>query len=822
MFELTRLPNLNSLSIAILVATLSITSAQATTDAQQLNHKINHIQLPFVANSGQIDNDSVKFYARTLAGTVFVMDTGKLVYLLPKKTNEHEMSAWAFSESLMANDTSVIEARSPSSAQINYFRGADKQSKLTAFDEISLGQSYDGVEVVIRAYNNNVEKLFIVSPGANPEEIRVAIDGMTGLSIDSNGSLGVETGLGTVSFTAPVAYQDINGKREYVEVAYLVNDNGYSFKLGDWDKKQTLVIDPLVESTFLGGGGQDRVNDIEFSNNEVFITGWTASADFPATLGAVNNFSGGLQDAFIARMSPDLSTLLSASYLGGTAQEWGVDMAIADDGSVYMTGYANSSTGIPTTAGAYLELGAGAYVAKFSNDLGTLHVATYVGFSSSDFAKGISVHGDSVYIAGRTFSASFPTTEGAYDTTCGSDGRCDPSGAFGIPEQDAFISKFNSDLTSLTASTFLGTSSFEGANDIAVDSNGDVYVVGETRSRGFPTTPDSYSPTLPQQSTVPSAFVSKLDSTLSHLLSSSFLNGSDGSNLALAVTLANGSVYIAGGVNDANLPTSIDAYDRTVNGDGFFANGIEGDVFISRMDTNLTTLQAATYYGGNAGDAAEDISATSSGSIVISGRTLSSNLPTTSNAHDQSFNGNRDAFFATFDSNLTTLEYASFLGGAEEDTGLAIATNGADQVYVGGMTNSFGFDTTDGAFDTSNGGNEDGFIALFDVSGGTGDDDPSTNIAPIADAGSDFSAIQRTTVFLDGSASSDSDGNIVSYLWKQVSGKTVKLKNKTSSIAKFRAPRVRKNKSKVLVFELSITDDQGDTSTDTVTVTIIP
>ncbi|MCK4710283.1 MAG: hypothetical protein KAU21_16820, partial [Gammaproteobacteria bacterium] len=145
------------------------------------------------------------------------------------------------------------------------------------------------------------------------------------------------------------------------------------------------------------------------------------------------------------------------------------------------------------------------------------------------------------------------------------------------------------------------------------------------------------------------------------------------------------------------------------------------------------------------------------------------------------------------------------------------------------------YPTTTGAFsETFSGGASDALISKFDTLVGSPDPapeptpdpepmpdpEPTENIAPVADAGSDQTVPKRTTVYLNGSNSSDSDGSIVNYNWTQISGKSVKLKNANRAVANFYSPRVRKGRTKTLTFELTVTDDLGATSSDRVIIKV--
>jgi hypothetical protein len=184
-----------------------------------------------------------------------------------------------------------------------------------------------------------------------------------------------------------------------------------------------------------------------------------------------------------------------------------------------------------------------------------------------------------VYVAGYTVSSDFPTTAGAFD------------GSFngGVGYGDAFISKLSGDLTQLLASTYLGGGDDEGANALALDSAGNVYVAGYTVSSDFPTTAGAFDESFNGAGIdYGDAFISKLSGDLTQLLASTFLGGDRG-DCANALALDNaGNVYVAGKRGSTNFPTTAGAFDE---------NGY-GGTFISKLSGDLTQLLASTYLGG--------------------------------------------------------------------------------------------------------------------------------------------------------------------------------------------------------------------------------
>jgi len=172
---------------------------------------------------------------------------------------------------------------------------------------------YKRIEVKVKAYGKNVEKLFYVKAGADPESIKMKIEGAKSLRVNETGELEVETGLGVIKFTKPVAYQEINGKRIKVAASYTILSDSkhvYGLKVGSYNKKETLIIDPLLASTFIGGSGKDIGLSIALDKKDgnVYITGWTYSPDYPTTSGAYDESYNGHNDVFVSKLDSNLTS----------------------------------------------------------------------------------------------------------------------------------------------------------------------------------------------------------------------------------------------------------------------------------------------------------------------------------------------------------------------------------------------------------------------------------------------------------------------------------------------------------------------------------
>ena len=280
----------------------------------QVLQRLKTLEMPFIENRGQTD-ERVAYYTKTFGGTLFITKEGELVYSFPKvekaekgKTPKVEGVA-VIVERLSNAKVKELKALEKSPTNVSYFVGNDPkkwQTNIPTYRKVSLGEVYEGIKVELKAYGNNVEKLFYVSPGADPSKIRLELDGVKSAQVKESGELLLKTELGEIVFTKPVAYQEIGGKRVEVPVSYKVakvdNKVVYGFEVKDYDKSKELVIDPLVQSTYLGGSGSDVALAIAIdSAGNVYVAGGTGSTNFPGTYGGAQPTYGGNSDAFVAK-----------------------------------------------------------------------------------------------------------------------------------------------------------------------------------------------------------------------------------------------------------------------------------------------------------------------------------------------------------------------------------------------------------------------------------------------------------------------------------------------------------------------------------------
>ncbi|MBI3804729.1 MAG: SBBP repeat-containing protein [Nitrospirae bacterium] len=454
-----------------------------------------------------------------------------------------------------------------------------------------------------------------------------------------------------------------------------------------------------------------------------------------------------------------------STFLGGSGRNQGNGIAVDASGYVYLTGTSESND-FRTTPGAYDRTFNGgccdAFVSKLDPTGSTVLYSTYLGGNESDGATGIAVDAaGNAYVTGWTRSANFPTTPGAFSNStvvgsikpfvtklnaAGSDllystflarnstngsahgiaidasGNAyivgeTPSfdfpttpGAFNTTAKGDFVTKLNSTGSALLYSTFLGV--YCNISGIAVDGGGNAYLTGYTGHADFPTTPGAYQTSY--QGGFYDVFVTKLNASGSSLLYSTFLGGS-GNDFGTAIAVdASGQVYITGQTSSVGFPTTPGAYQTTFQG-GSTNNDAAPDGFVAKINVNGSSLVYSTFLGGKDPEVATAIAVNSSGEAYVTGYTGSADFPTTPGALDTTINGVYDIFLTKLNAAGSALLYATFLGGSgSEDASFAIAINASEQIYLSGITGSTDFPTTPGAFDTVNGHN-DGFFSVLNL-----------------------------------------------------------------------------------------------------------
>ncbi len=644
------------------------------------------LPLSFEQNLGQA-NSRVRFLAHGGGFALGLTTTGPVLALYrnspPARTaggaghsrpRDLRASVRALSVGFVGASTGVrLAGAGQLPGRVNYLIGNDRRrwhTEVPTFSGVAYRGAWRGIDAAFSGSQHSFEYVFTVAPGADPRQIGLRYHGQSGLRLDRSGSLLLAAGPGrSVRQLAPRAYQLIGGQRHSVSSRYVLTGSRVAIRLGAYDHRVRLVIDPTLDySTYLGGTNNDYGTGIAVdASGSAYVTGYTSSTDFPTfpTPGAYQpaNAGPGTYDAFVSKLKPDGSALVYSTYLGGGNADQGQGIAVDTAGSAYVTGY-TSSGDFPTTTGARQTANAGysdAFVSKLKPDGSALVYSTYLGGNGQDIGYGIAVDtAGSAYVTGDTFSTDLPTTAGAYQTA--------NSGS-----RDAFVSKLKPDGSGLVYSTYLGGTGTDYGNAIAIDSAGSTYVTGYAGSTDFPITAGAYQTA---SAGGVDAFVSKLKPDGSGLVYSTYLGGTDrdvGSGIAVDGA---GSAYVTGSTSSTGFPTSAGAY-QTSNAGG-------SNAFVSKLKPDGSGLSYSTYLGGSQYDWGNAIAVDGSGGAYITGHASSPNFPTTPDAYQRT-NANVKAFISKLSASGAALAYSTFLGGGG-DEGLGIAIDAAGSAYITGNT----------------------------------------------------------------------------------------------------------------------------------------
>lgn len=401
-----------------------------------------------------------------------------------------------------------------------------------------------------------------------------------------------------------------------------------------------------------------------------------------------------------------LDPLLWSTFIGGMDEDVTTSIALDKDKNLCIAGYTQSNN-FPSTPGSYdatFDNATDIFVTKLDSAGKNLLWSTFIGGKDGDFAKSIAIDGkDDLYLVGRS-SGVFPITAGSYDNSYN-------GGSF-----DIIVLKLSNKGNQLLWSTYVGSSGVDHGNGIAIDEMGNVYVVGNTSGNNFPTTQGSHDQSFNQGPN--DVVVFKLNPEGKQLLWSTYLGGSSIEE-GLAICLQADNVYVTGLTWSTNFPITSNVYDATYNGNT--------DIFLSCLNASRGVLVWSTFIGGNANEQGQAIAVDRAGYLYITGfseYSYTTNFPTTSGAYDPSQNQKKDIIAAKFSPTGDRLIWSTFIGGAADEVGNAIALDALGNVYLTGYTSSANFPASAGnnplylpAYDKDYNGGQDVFLAKLSADG---------------------------------------------------------------------------------------------------------
>ncbi len=575
---------------------------------------------------------------------------------------------------------------------------------------------------------------------------------------------------------------------------------------GGSDEIWVAKFDPsgtLLVATLVGGSGNDGPLAVAVdAAGAVYVAGTTTSADFPVTPGAIQTVFGGGSDAFVVKLAPDFGSLAYATYLGGSGVSERVSgIAVDGTGHAYVTGQSPSSD-FPTTPGAYDTVcGSGGgctsttedvFVAKLDPTGTSLVYSTFLGGSKREFGSAIAIDAAGrAYVTGSTVSSDFPVTAGAFDTTYAG-------------SHDGFVARLSAAGDALEHATYIGGSNSDVFVGIARDAAGDLYLGGYTNSSDFPVTAGAFDTVCGSTSCGNlDAFALKLRLDGSGPIYSTYLGG-DRRDFGFGLAVDDdGQLHMAGTTNSPDFPVESPIQGTITSGPAcaLDAFGIEtgppcSDLWVAKLTADGSALLFSDVVGGTDGESRvawpsfhHTLALDGTGAVTVAGTSFSTDYPTAS-AYQAALVGGNDAVVTrlgglpgsdtvpptadaglnqaihagdtvvldgsgSFDDNTATLDLLYQWAFAGTPVGSTAALSGATTAspsFVADLPGTFLVElvVTD----------EAGLASAPDTV-----EISSLNVTPVADAGLDRIVVVGDLVALDGSGSSDVDGDPLSYLW---------------------------------------------------------
>jgi hypothetical protein len=384
-------------------------------------------------------------------------------------------------------------------------------------------------------------------------------------------------------------------------------------------------------------------------------------------------------------------TLVVAQYFAGSYENVAYAVSHDSHGLVYVAG-TTESTDLPLVGSSYQSTEGGGqdlFFAivnpKLSGSAQVLYVTYLGGTGDEDFGGMYVGPAGDVYLTGTTGSSNFPIVNGYQTLQAGSNG-----------DTDSFVSWFNSS-QSLVYSSYFGGSDAEMGMAIAVAPNGNIWIAGDTQSSDLPVTSGSFQPSLIGVQNMYIAEFNGTGSGTSSLLYSIYIGGTHWDEAYGIAVAPDNTVWLAGGT------FSPDIWIESASGQGKPYQGLyggDGDAYIAHINPALSGLSALLYssfLGGSQTDEATSLVLDPSGNIILSGYTVSSNFPVSSNAYQTTYGGDTDAFVSILNTAKGQLVYSTYFGGADADAAMDLKEDSNGVLYVAGYTESSGLPSTSGA-----------------------------------------------------------------------------------------------------------------------------
>lgn len=677
----------------------------------------------FVSNEGQNSQD-VLFSAKLDCGTVFFC-IDSVVFQIQTPGNAPLQTEFGFSRkneerrTRTTNNTRAFSIRYPNSRdnvepigvgqrseRVNFFHGNDPKDWIVCvptFDSLIYHEIYPGIDLIFYDSGGRLKYEFHVKPHISHKIIRVEYCGIASLSIDENSNIlaSLDDGFSFVE-RAPISFQPSAAGRTPVSISFdLLSKTRFCYTVAERDDERPLIIDPLLYSTYIGGSDLEGISSVRLGlNGYLYLAGGTTSHDFPTTGDAISTNSSGDWDAFIVIFDANTNTIQYSTYFGGNAYDFISKMEIDATGDMIVAGTTRSAN-FPVTDGSVQKNYPGGwvgFVTKLDSTCTRLLFSTYIGGSGYDelFDMTVGRDGD-IYLTGLTDSRNFPISPGAYQRW------------YAGGEDDVFLTKLASDGSRILFSTFLGGDSFDEAYCVRVDSLKNVYIGGLTSSYNFPVTPDAIQRVNKWSD---EGFFIIFDSTGSTLKYSTYFGGDNADLIETLFIDDDGNIVFNGKSSSLDLPVTpgVIQPNRAAPPTTF-----DVDFFLGKYSPSENKLLWCTYLGGTRSEESWSMVKQVSKNIILFGETRSTDYPV-KREFQQSNAGDVDIVITIIDQNAENILFSTYFGGYSDDRIIGSSIQ-EKKLFITGFTYSIDFPITSLVIQDSLNGDNDGFLAIFDLEG---------------------------------------------------------------------------------------------------------
>lgn len=464
-----------------------------------------------------------------------------------------------------------------------------------------------------------------------------------------------------------------------------------------------LLDADLSWSALMGGTAEDIAYQVALdSADRIVVGGYTWSLDFPSTPGSLAYTAN--QDGFVTKVDPVLDQHVFTAFFGGHGYDDIRGMALVENDRIAIAG-STSSGDLPVTAGVYDSTYNGnidGYYAKLRSDGTSVLVSTFIGGTNEDHFTDMAVDAaGTATMVGYTYSANYPVTPGAADTT------------YSAQWSDGVVARIDAQGSALAYATYLGGNGNDNPYAVALEPTGVAVVAGRTISGNFPVTPGAMN-------SVPTfGFVTRVASDGSSFVASTYFGGNNDGYLNDVAVGPLGRIYVAGWTRASDFPVTPGAYDTSFAGPAY-------DGIVSVLKPDLSGVVYSTYLGGAGFSPLEELSCVAvdeSGVVTVAGQTGSSTYPVTPGADQTTFAMTiGTGVVSRFDPTLSQLLYSTYLGAATVGgpIGLnrinALARRNDGSVVVAGLTGMSNFPVTSSAVQPGHAGDYDAFAAVMQLS----------------------------------------------------------------------------------------------------------